>query len=533
MSFNQHRTNPSQAVSNFKGRSDTPKAWPSTAVSTWINGGLFGGAESSWIMELVQGSSTMRQTYKKGSIAVNPFDGNVYVSGVSEPISGNLKFGPTLAKIDIDGNIIWSRQQTCVGSAGHYANPTGALQISFAPGSSDIYCSSTAEIAGTGMVWTRTDVNGNYLNGASDRVYLSGGCDRAGVGYQNAGSTLLVCQISKTQGPWNYTSFSSRQWTHNATNNSQATLSSYIEGSYNHFTNVSTGTGGVVTYSNNSAIERFWHSGIDYGYNVPTIINVTAGVQNFDTTMRYVNNAQAGNTGNLGARLGTKSTVAYGLAFGSYPGYIGRTAADVNSFLWSRVFSSGTATSSPEINTQIGPHIDSLGNIYSFGSMRYQVGGSNTEQGYIAKFDPNGNVLWQRGIKVEPLAITSGAQTNKVHSVTTNEAGTEVYIGLDCQAIQFVGTNSVAPRQALLKLHADGSNPDQFVKIESQSKPGSGPTNGVVYQLVPGDATISNGTLSITSRTTQGTSDSPKGTNSQAWGASSSDLNYVNLLEVV
>ena len=44
MSFNQYRTNPSQAVSNFKGRSETPRAWPSTAVSTWTNGGLFGGA---------------------------------------------------------------------------------------------------------------------------------------------------------------------------------------------------------------------------------------------------------------------------------------------------------------------------------------------------------------------------------------------------------------------------------------------------------------------------------------------------------
>ena len=43
MSFNQFRTNPSQAVSNFKGRSSTPKGWPSTAVSEWTNGGLFGG----------------------------------------------------------------------------------------------------------------------------------------------------------------------------------------------------------------------------------------------------------------------------------------------------------------------------------------------------------------------------------------------------------------------------------------------------------------------------------------------------------
>ena len=44
MSFNQFRTNPGQAVSNFKGRTETPRAWPGTAVSTWTNGGLFGSA---------------------------------------------------------------------------------------------------------------------------------------------------------------------------------------------------------------------------------------------------------------------------------------------------------------------------------------------------------------------------------------------------------------------------------------------------------------------------------------------------------
>lgn len=49
MSFNQYRTNPGQAVSNFKGRTDTPKAWPSTAVSTWLNGGLFDGSSPGWI----------------------------------------------------------------------------------------------------------------------------------------------------------------------------------------------------------------------------------------------------------------------------------------------------------------------------------------------------------------------------------------------------------------------------------------------------------------------------------------------------
>ena len=46
MSFRQDRTNPSTAVSNWHGRSETPKGWPSTRVSTWINGGLFGSASA-------------------------------------------------------------------------------------------------------------------------------------------------------------------------------------------------------------------------------------------------------------------------------------------------------------------------------------------------------------------------------------------------------------------------------------------------------------------------------------------------------
>ena len=39
--FRQDRTNPSTAVSNWRGRKDTPKGWPSTAVSSWLNGALF------------------------------------------------------------------------------------------------------------------------------------------------------------------------------------------------------------------------------------------------------------------------------------------------------------------------------------------------------------------------------------------------------------------------------------------------------------------------------------------------------------
>ena len=43
--FRQDRTNPSTAVSNWKGRRDTKRGHTQTAVSNWLNGGLFGPGE--------------------------------------------------------------------------------------------------------------------------------------------------------------------------------------------------------------------------------------------------------------------------------------------------------------------------------------------------------------------------------------------------------------------------------------------------------------------------------------------------------
>jgi hypothetical protein len=110
MSFNQYRTNPGQAVSKFKGRTDTPKAWPSTAVSTWTNGGLFGASQSFWVMELLQGSYTRRAKYEGAQIAVNPFDGAIYVCGRSAFLTGNQYYGPMLTRLDTDGAVLWSNQ---------------------------------------------------------------------------------------------------------------------------------------------------------------------------------------------------------------------------------------------------------------------------------------------------------------------------------------------------------------------------------------------------------------------------------------
>lgn len=75
MSFRQFRTNPSQYVSNFRGRSSTSKGWPSTAVSTWMNGGLFGGGDVDqggtyeWLAGYNEDGSGSIQTYTFSSIS--------------------------------------------------------------------------------------------------------------------------------------------------------------------------------------------------------------------------------------------------------------------------------------------------------------------------------------------------------------------------------------------------------------------------------------------------------------------------------
>ena len=71
--FRQDRTNPSTKVSQWRGRSATPKGWPSTRVSTWQNGGLFGAAGAGSAMEPIETSTStaasltftsIPQTYK-------------------------------------------------------------------------------------------------------------------------------------------------------------------------------------------------------------------------------------------------------------------------------------------------------------------------------------------------------------------------------------------------------------------------------------------------------------------------------------
>jgi hypothetical protein len=71
MSFNQYRTNPGQAVSSFKGRTSTPHGWPSTRVSTWLNGGLMSLGGGSWANQIVFDASVINSYFNQGGIWVD------------------------------------------------------------------------------------------------------------------------------------------------------------------------------------------------------------------------------------------------------------------------------------------------------------------------------------------------------------------------------------------------------------------------------------------------------------------------------
>ncbi len=97
MSFRQDRTNPSTAISNWKGRSNTPKAWPSTAVSTWTNGGLFGSnvpIEATGGTKTTSGDYTLHTFTATGTFTISAGGGQtIWVAGVaSGGASGNGKY---------------------------------------------------------------------------------------------------------------------------------------------------------------------------------------------------------------------------------------------------------------------------------------------------------------------------------------------------------------------------------------------------------------------------------------------------------
>jgi hypothetical protein len=139
MSFRQDRTNPSSAVSNWKGRTDTPKAWPSTSVSTWLNSGLFGGGGNGYIFRFglpdvtvadfypytiypTSTSGVMRVSGRWNDAAPNA---DMRIVGFDIDLSGGLSSPPT----SVSNQTAWSFSITGTAQEGIYSEQPGGLWV--------------------------------------------------------------------------------------------------------------------------------------------------------------------------------------------------------------------------------------------------------------------------------------------------------------------------------------------------------------------------------------------------------------------
>jgi len=129
--FRQDRTNPSTAVSNWKGRKDTARGWPSTAVSTWLNGGLYGADPDtgSWhaIASTTLGSDTASVTLSSSgsSTAWSDYQDLVLVMAARGTNTGVGLGVTTNINSDSGNNYYWQNINGNGASAG--AARTGAI----------------------------------------------------------------------------------------------------------------------------------------------------------------------------------------------------------------------------------------------------------------------------------------------------------------------------------------------------------------------------------------------------------------------
>jgi len=161
--FRQDRTNPSSAVSNWKGRRDTPKAWPSTAVSSWLNGGLFGGGGEAY-----NGYITGGQSSDEGSTYSTTSEKWPWISMTKSIVSSALESGS-----------VWTSGANDNGVAGYTANGYGPSPY----GSGNNLMSKLLYATDT-----RTDLSDTAYSG-----YGVGGHGNSGTaGYWMGGSTAVM-----------------------------------------------------------------------------------------------------------------------------------------------------------------------------------------------------------------------------------------------------------------------------------------------------------------------------------------------------
>jgi|TARA_Y100001949_G_scaffold110604_1_gene93538 hypothetical protein len=200
--FRQDRTNPSKAVSNWKGRLDSKQGHPSTAVSLWLNGGLFGGFKpieatgGTYVSDFVYSGFSYRTHDFRSSgtftITANPeeltFDVLMYGGGgghgAAEYRGGNGSGGVTVTT-GVAGVAQSYTIQVGAGGTGNYATHS-----SFAIPSGTTYYAGGGGYSGqtqfgqgggaSGDSTASTPVGGGYAGGA--RSAFGGGGGGGGTG---------------------------------------------------------------------------------------------------------------------------------------------------------------------------------------------------------------------------------------------------------------------------------------------------------------------------------------------------------------
>jgi len=474
--------------------------------------GVWPFPQTFWVMELLQGSSPVRDTYEAASVAVNPFDGAIYVCGRSNPASGSLKYGPTLTRLDTDGAVLWSNQSTCTGTQAYYTNSDGP-HISFLQGSTDIYVASKIEASGTSHGWWRYSDAGVYLNGSTERTNGGGMCSKVAVGTRYGND--WVESMTAGYGPYGYVNWAAFYWAHTA-QNLTATGGAFLSSPGGNYSATQQGSDGATLYNNGASDGVVWQLGLDSGYhNLATFINKNIGVATMSSTT-YRISGTSGQAGKLSTKENGNNT--YGLVWQVYPNKLGRTNPAVTAPLWSvQVVDNANVQG----NYYQGPGVDVDGNIYFAGKATV-----NTKQSVmIIKFDSSGNVLWDRSIE---LSSGGTKQSIEAFNVASSADGKDIFINMKANNLQSPG-GSFTPRLVIAKLKADGSQLGAFT-VDNSGGTGGGTSD--VFTIAAGSRTVNALSVTFTSSGTASAGSKTGTTPGQPWGQSSTSNDVAVLVEV-
>jgi hypothetical protein len=390
-------------------------------------------------------------------------------------ISGSYSSNGLVVKLNGSGQLQW---------ANTYYNGTNATRIE------DVAVDSSGVPYAVGYEMDGTFVNGvlvfklNTSNGSMSlqrRIYNTSGAlfvsaSRAVIGPD--GGSVLYTGSTDTGGGTVGQYFGT---TNTSTGNT--TLARHI-----FTTNRSLNANGVGTNGTD-----IWISGDDYNNigndsTTPDLIvakwNVASGA--FDWTRRF---EQGGAEDGCGIAVDSSGNSYVSVTIGSSVGMIVSKISSTGGTTWSRTVEPGASNTIVPFDIAL----DSSGNIYA--SAYYRVGGGNY-QGYVVKFDTNGNVLWQRVL-----------DSNNVQQYVR-----DIKIAANGDMVWLVDTN-VTGSDDIIRLPADGSLTGTYVLgsttytyssaslTVSTSSPSFSPISATFSSASVTTTTQTNGTHTNTSQT--------------------------------